>query len=197
MFELQHSGIPDCFQVQPRIFSDDRGRFVKVFHKEDFSALGLVTDFDEEYYSSSHFGVIRGLHFQSPPVDHVKLIYCVQGEVFDVVLDLRVGSPTYGKTSTFTLGAELGNYLYVPKGLAHGFCVTSEKATLVYKVSSIHSPQHDTGILWNSANIDWPTNTPQLSDRDMSLPRFEEFVSPFVYHPSHVSGTISRYTMFS
>lgn len=190
MFELQHSGIPDCFEVQPRIFSDARGRFVKVFHKENFRELGLATNFVEEYYSSSHFGVIRGLHFQSPPVDHVKLIYCVQGEVFDVVLDLRVGSPTYGKTYTCTLGAELGNYLYVPKGLAHGFCVTSEKATLIYKVSSVYSPLHDTGILWNSANINWPTDRPQLSDRDMNLPRFEEFVSPFVYQPVHFPTTI-------
>ncbi len=191
MFELRPSGIPDCFQVQPRIFADVRGRFVKVFHKEAFIELGLATDFVEEYYSSSNFGVVRGLHFQAPPVDHVKLIYCVQGEVFDVVLDLRVGSPTYGKISTFTLGADLGNYLYVPKGLAHGFCVTSEKATLVYKVSSVYSPQHDTGILWNSANIDWPTNTPLLSDRDLSLPRLAEFVSPFSYQPQHVPGTIA------
>ena len=87
--------------------------------------------------------------------------------------------------------ADLGNYLYVPKGLAHGFCVTSEKATLVYKVSSVYSPQHDTGILWNSANIDWPTNTPLLSDRDLSLPSLAEFVSPFSYQPQHVPGTIA------
>jgi len=187
MFELLSTGITDCFQVQPRIFEDERGRFVKVFHNEAFSELGLETNFVEEYYSCSRFGVVRGLHFQSPPVDHAKIIYCVEGEVFDVVLDIRIGSPTYGENFKCTLSAHLGNYIYVPKGLAHGFCVTSEKATLVYKVSSIHFPQHDNGILWNSADINWPKNKHILSDRDLSLPRLKDFVSPFFYKPKSVS----------
>jgi dTDP-4-dehydrorhamnose 3,5-epimerase len=141
------TGISDCFQVQPRILADERGRFVKVFHNEAFIELGLKTYFIEEYYSCSRFRVVRGLQFQSPPVDHIKIIYCVEGEVLDVVPYIRVDSPSYG------------------------FYVKSEKTTLVYKVSSVHCPQHDNGILWSSANINWPNNKPLLSDRDLSLLR--------------------------
>ena len=193
MFELKHTGISGCFQIQPNILSDVRGRFIKIFHKNTFIKLGLNTDFVEEYYSNSHLGVLRGLHFQNPPVEHIKLVYCVQGEVFDVLLDLRVGSPTYGKTAKVTLNADLGNYLYIPKGLAHGFCVTSDKATLVYKVSTVYSPKHDSGILWNSVNIDWPTKSPLLSSRDLSFPSLKEFVSPFVYQAHHFPSMIKDY----
>ena len=181
MFEMKPTKIFGCFQINPHIFSDHRGRFVKIFHKKEFSLLGIETNYEEEYYTTSNYGVVRGLHFQSPPFYHAKLIYCIQGEVFDVVLDLRVGSPTYGKTSSLSLGAELANCLYIPKGVAHGFCVLSEKATLVYNVSSVHSDEHDSGILWNSVNIDWPVNTPLLSDRDMRFPKFTDFVSPFFF----------------
>ena len=183
MFELKPTVIPDCFQIKPNIHSDFRGRFIKVFQKNAFVQLGLNTDFVEEYYSNSHLGLLRGLHFQEPPFEHVKLVYCVEGEVFDVLLDLRVGSPTFGKTAVITLSAKLGNYLYIPKGLAHGFCVTSEKATLVYKVSTVYSTEHDAGILWNSVNIDWPTTSPLLSSRDLSFQSMKDFVSPFIYQP--------------
>lgn len=181
MFKLKSSPIPGCFEVLPSVMNDARGSFVKVFHAERFRELGLATDFAEEYYSHSRKGVIRGMHFQTPPADHVKVVYCVQGEVFDVVLDLRVGSPTYGQTATFTLSASEGNYLYIPKGLAHGFCATSETATLVYKVSTVYSPENDSGVLWSSLDIDWPTDTPILSERDSRFSPFSEFKSPFTY----------------
>ena len=179
MFELRASAIPGCLEIQPRIHRDIRGRLLKVFHRESFVELGLETDFAEEFYSISNRGVIRGLHFQSPPMDHVKMVYCVQGEVFDAVLDLRIGSPTYGKTASFKLSSDKGNCLYIPKGLAHGFCATSEIATLVYKVSTVHSPQHDSGILWNSVDIDWPTKLPVISERDSSFKPFSDFESQF------------------
>lgn len=181
MFDLKPSAIDGCFEVQPRVFSDARGRFVKVFHRVAFGDLGLATDFAEEYYSVSQCGVIRGMHFQTPPADHVKLVYCVQGEVFDVVLDLRVGSPTYGKTATFQLSAEQGNYVYIPSGMAHGFCATSETATLVYKVTSVYAPANDTGVRWDSIGVEWPAEAPLVSDRDAGLVSFADFVSPFVY----------------
>lgn len=158
---------------------DARGRFVKVFHRQAFAAAGLNTEYPEEFYSVSHRGVIRGLHFQSPPMDHVKLVYCVAGEVQDAVLDLRQGSPTYGCHALIELSAQVGNMVYIPKGLAHGFCTLSETATLVYKVSSAYSPEHDCGVLWNSAGIPWSVTDPILSDRDRAHPPFRAFVSPF------------------
>lgn len=181
MIELYSSEIPGCYEMHPRIHDDVRGRFVKIFQREIFVTLGLETNFAEEYYSVSQRGVIRGLHFQASPMDHVKVVYCVQGEVFDVVLDLRIGSPTYGQTATFMLSAERGNYLYIPKGLAHGFCAMSDNTVLVYKVSTVYSPQHDSGIRWNSVPIEWPIENPVLSERDMCFEPFTTFVSQFRY----------------
>lgn len=153
---------------------------MKIYEHDAFSKLGFETQFTEEYYTTSHRGVIRGMHFQSPPDDHVKVVYCVYGEVFDVVIDLRKHSKTYSKVCTFKLSANEGNYLYLPKGVAHGFCATSELAVLVYKVSSSYSPKNDHGIDAFSIGIDWPTNLPIRSDRDMQLPALENFTSPFI-----------------
>ena len=181
MFNLKETIIRGCYEVQPRIFDDARGRFVKVFHEDEFLKLGLETHFAEEYYSHSQRGVIRGMHFQIPPSDHAKLVYCVHGEVQDVVLDLRKGSPTYGRSISVVLSAQQGNFIYIPKGMAHGFCVTSESATLVYKVSTVYDPQNDSGVLWNSFGADWAISSPILSERDASFPTLNQFMSPFNY----------------
>lgn len=181
MFKLQETRLRGCFEVQPRVFNDDRGRFVKIFHEGEFRKLNLETVFKEEYYSHSKRGVLRGMHFQTPPSDHVKLVYCVQGEVLDVVLDLRKGSATYGQAESIRLSAEQGNYLYIPKGLAHGFFATSDIATLVYKVGTVHDPLNDTGVLWNSFGFEWPVINPVISNRDAGFKSLSEFDSPFVY----------------
>lgn len=181
MFDLKPSQIEGCFEMQPKVMGDERGRFVKVFHEQAFSAQGLETKFAEEYYSVSHKNVIRGLHFQLPPMDHVKMVYCVAGEVLDVVVDLRVGSPTYGQHAMFELSAAKANSIYIPKGMAHGFCVLSEQAIMVYKVSTVYSPAQDAGILWNSVGIQWPITDALMSVRDQGFPTFEQFKSPFKY----------------
>ena len=181
MFNLRSTAIPGCYEIQPRVLDDARGRFVKVFQRNAFAEYGLEVDFAEEYYSVSRKGVIRGMHFQNPPMDHVKIVYCVQGEVFDVVVDLRRESPSYGKAVTLNLSADKGNYVYIPKGLAHGFCAISESATLVYKVATEYSPAHDSGILWSSIGIAWPSQSPVLSDRDRRFIPISDFKSPFVY----------------
>ena len=181
MFELKPSKLSGCLELQPKVFDDDRGRFVKVFHEQAFAAQGLETAFAEEYYSVSCKNVVRGLHFQLPPMDHVKMVYCVEGEVLDAVVDLRVGSPTYRQYALFELSAAKANSIYIPKGMAHGFCALSERAIMVYKVSTIYSPAHDAGVLWNSVGIPWPTTEAVLSARDQSFPRLEQFESPFRY----------------
>jgi len=176
---LQETAIPGCYEITPRIISDDRGVFVKTFHEEEFRQHGLNTEWKEEYYSVSHRGVLRGLHFQLPPHDHEKMVFCTVGVVLDVVVDLRRGSSSYGQYVLLELSAEKGNMLYIPRGLAHGFYVVSETATMMYKVSSVYSPEHDAGILWNSAEILWPDKSPSISQRDSRLPDFARFISPF------------------
>lgn len=181
MSTFKPAQLAGCFEIQPNIVEDNRGRFVKVFHADTFAEMGLATEFSEEYYSHSKLGVIRGMHFQTPPAELTKLVYCVTGTVFDVLLDLRVGSPTFGQTETFTLSAAQGNYLYIPKGVAHGFCVTSASATLVYKVTNVYAPEYDAGLLWSSINVDWPIATPILSSRDANFMPLSQFQSPFIY----------------
>jgi dTDP-4-dehydrorhamnose 3,5-epimerase len=179
--EIYETKLPGCYELQPKVFKDHRGTFVKTFHEEVFKKYQLNINFAEEYYSFSHQNVFRGLHFQMPPKEHTKMVYCVQGEVIDAVVDLRVGSPTYGKGETFSLTAEKANIIYIPPGFAHGFYVLSKTAIMMYKVSTVYSPEHDTGIHWNSVGIAWPTANPLVSKRDNEFVALSDFNSPFVY----------------
>jgi dTDP-4-dehydrorhamnose 3,5-epimerase len=181
MFELKPTRLAGCFELQPKVFDDARGRFVKVFHTQAFKAHGLQSTFDEEYYSISNNNVVRGMHFQLPPMDHVKVVYCVQGAVLDVVTDLRVGSPTYGRTDVIELSSAKANSIYIPKGMAHGFCSLCDNSIMVYKASSVYSPELDTGILWNSLGVEWPTTQAIVSERDQNFKPLDKFVSPFRY----------------
>lgn len=179
MFEVQESKLKGCLKLIPKTFIDKRGQFTKVFHEKTFKELGLDTDFKEEYFSVSHRGVLRGMHFQTPPEDHVKLVYCSQGSVLDVVLDIRKDSPTYGQFEAFELSGDKGECLYIPKGFAHGFFTTSFQAIMTYKVTTMHNPGCDTGISWNSFGMQWPTQHPTLSERDCNFAPFGDFMSPF------------------
>jgi dTDP-4-dehydrorhamnose 3,5-epimerase len=176
--------LPGCYVIQPRVLADTRGCFVKTFQQDCFAEHGLATAFAEMYYSTSNQRVLRGLHFQLPPHAHAKLVYCTAGEVWDVALDLRRGSPTFGKHWSLVLSSTDANMLYLPAGLAHGFYTLSETATMVYCVTTGYSPMHDQGILWDSAGIDWPNQKPVLSERDQEFLTWRDFVSPFVYAPS-------------
>jgi dTDP-4-dehydrorhamnose 3,5-epimerase len=184
--KISETKIPGCYKITPTIFKDERGSFIKTLHQDIFEEHQLITHFVEEYYSVSKHNVLRGLHFQLPPKDHIKMVYCTQGEVIDTVVDLRIGSPTYGKVELFYLNAENAEIIYIPSGLAHGFYVTSETATMMYKVSTVYSPQEDTGILWNSVGISWPSDRPVMSQRDRSFTPFDNFQSPFTYIPSEM-----------
>lgn len=176
--------IPGCTELQPEILGDARGHLLKVFHSPLWQELGLVTKFDEEYYSRSVKNVIRGFHFQRPPLQHTKVVFCVHGEVLDVVLDLRKGSPSFGKFHMTRISQEKGNLLYIPEGLAHSFCTLSSDAVVYYKVATAYSPGNDAGIRWDSVGVDWPVVEPIISARDQGLPKFSEFDSPFVYEPN-------------
>ena len=186
MFEIVRTSIDGCVLLHPKVRGDARGRFVKTMHAGWFAGHGLRSDFPEHYYSVSRAGVLRGLHFQTPPHDHAKLVFCAAGHVLDAVVDVRAGSPTFGSHQLFPLNAEHGTMTYVPPGVAHGFLSLSEDAVVMYHVTSPYSPEHDAGILWSSAGIPWPIETPILSPRDAEFPRLADFQSPFLY------GTITQ-----
>jgi len=168
-----------CYEIYPVVLKDERGAFVKTLRSDIFRDNGLATDFVEEYYTISRKRVLRGLHFQNPPMAHHKIVYCPVGEVIDAVLDLRKGSPTYGQHLLFNLSAEKANLIYVPEGLAHGFYVKSATALMMYKVTTHYAPELDSGILWSSAGIPWPDSNPIISKRDSVFISFSEFNSSF------------------
>lgn len=181
MFEFLESSLTGCYLVKPKIFSDKRGRFVKTFAESEFHKLGLNFELREQFFSVSNSKVIRGLHFQNPPHDHAKLVFCLVGSVQDVVVDIRVGSPTYGQIAEFSLSADNSHGVYIPSGFAHGFCSTSANSLMIYNVSTGHSPQHDDGIRWDSLKIPWQVESPIVSDRDSNFVEWADFKSPFVW----------------
>lgn len=179
--KIKHSKLNGVIEMFPKVFNDERGSFVKTFHNEVFSRHEMETKFKEQYYSISEKNVIRGLHFQVPPEDHSKLVYCPLGKVIDIVVDLRKGSPTYGEFDTFTLSSDQKNSIYIPKGFAHGFGTLSDKAILVYNVSTVYSPSCDSGILWSSLDIQWKIENPIVSKRDNEFISMKDFQSPFIF----------------
>lgn len=177
--EKQDTGFAGCFELQGNIFKDGRGTFLKTYHNENFEKMDLRTDWKEEYYSISGKNVVRGMHFQTPPAAHAKLVYCLHGEVLDVVVDLRVDSPTYLKARSFRLSPGRGNSIYIPVGMAHGFLSLTEGSVMQYKVTSIYSAEHDAGLSWDSIDFEWPVERPIVSERDKQHVPLASFESPF------------------
>jgi dTDP-4-dehydrorhamnose 3,5-epimerase len=171
--------IEQVLVLSPPVFTDNRGSFVKVFNRNLFAAHGLQCEWEEFFYSVSNRDVLRGFHFQLPPMDLEKVVWVTSGEVLDVVLDLRKDSGTFGSCFSVTLSEVNCKAIYIPKGVAHAFCVLSETATVLYQTSRGFSPQHDTGIRWDSVGFDWPVTNPVLSVKDNNLPALANFVSPF------------------
>ena len=177
--EIEITSLPDLLLLKNSIFQDNRGCFYKAFNRELFAKNELDADFKESYYSVSHKNVIRGMHFQTPPFDHTKLVYVNQGTILDVILDLRKTSPTYGHSASFDLNAQNGQALYIPKGMAHGFCAKEDNTIVNYLQTSVYSKDNDSGILFNSFNFDWQIDHPIVSERDLSFISFQQFKSPF------------------
>lgn len=183
-FNFQKLDIPDLVLIEPALFSDERGLFVETYKYPDFSASGIGASFIHDYFSLSlKKGVIRGLHYQKHPMGLSKLVRVSSGEVFDVAVDIRKGSPYYGRWVGLALSAENQKMLYVPEGFAHGFCTLSDMATVVYKCTNVYSEQHYRGIVWSdpAIGIDWPLKNPVLSDKDSKLPVLEKADNNFTY----------------
>jgi dTDP-4-dehydrorhamnose 3,5-epimerase len=169
------------FQLQPGLKADERGHFAKTMQKSLLGRHGLETTYQEIYHSVSKTNILRGMHFQVPPADGAKIVCCLGGMVQDALLDLRVGSSTYGHNIMVPLRGEQTNMLYIPAGIAHGFWVGQGPATLLYYQHAEYAPEQDKGIAWNKAGINWPCKTPIMSARDAEFPGLAEFQSPFIF----------------
>jgi dTDP-4-dehydrorhamnose 3,5-epimerase len=157
------------------VYGDARGFFMETWHQQRYAAAGLPASFVQDNLSWSKKGTLRGLHFQHPYAQG-KLVFVLQGEVFDVAVDIRNGSPTFGQWVGVTLSADNKRQLYIPAGFAHGFCVTSETALFAYKCTDFYQPQAEGGIIWDDPElgIEWPIDTPLLSAKDRTYPRLTE-----------------------
>ena len=158
---------------------DDRGSFIKTFHQTSFREAGIDFKLAESFYSTSKKNVIRGMHFHQPPFDHAKIVFCTQGAILDVALDLRTSSKTYGQTIALELSAENHKALYIPRGFAHGFLSLSEESTAFYFVDGEYVASADDGILFSSIQMNWPDVDYIVSSRDKAFIEFSHFNSPF------------------
>lgn len=184
-FNFIETKIKDLYIIEPRVFGDDRGYFMETYSKRDFYEAGLTMEFVQDNESKSKKGVLRGMHFQTKNTQG-KLVRVTQGSVYDVAVDLRKGSETYGKWEGILLTAENKRQFYVPEGFAHGFLVTSEEAVFNYKCTNFYSPEYDSGLLWNDKDvaIEWPLDGIDeilLSEKDKVQKTLKELDVPFVY----------------
>ena len=181
-FIFKKLSIPEVILIEPKIFSDERGFFFENFKEVDFFSNG-ITKLIQDNISHSTYGVIRGLHYQKNPKAQAKLVTAITGKIFDVAVDIRKNSPTYGKWVGEILSNENHRSLYIPEGFAHGFSVLSEKADVIYKVSSEYSQENEGGIIWNdpTINIPWSVKQPIISEKDNLLPLLENIDTNFIY----------------
>jgi dTDP-4-dehydrorhamnose 3,5-epimerase len=164
--------LPEVLLVEPQRFGDARGYFLETWRQDRYQAAGITLSFVQDNLSRSAQGILRGLHLQHPN-DQGKLVYVLEGEVFDVAVDVRVGSPSFGQWTGAVLSAVDHRQLWIPPGFAHGFCVTSESALFAYKCTAPYSAADEVGVLWNdpALGIPWPVAVPRLSAKDAGLPR--------------------------
>jgi dTDP-4-dehydrorhamnose 3,5-epimerase len=182
-FTFKRLAIPEVILVEAKAFSDERGFFMESFKESVFAENGIKTKFVQDNYSHSIKGVLRGLHYQKDPKAQAKLVMAVTGEIFDIAVDVRQDSPTYGKWVSEILSEQNHKLLYVPKGFAHGFVVLSNEADVVYKVDAEYSPEHERGILWDDpeVGIKWPIEKPIMIRKDLELPILKNTDNNFVY----------------
>ncbi|GIW50646.1 MAG: hypothetical protein KatS3mg081_0001 [Gemmatimonadales bacterium] len=171
-FEFQRLELPELVLIQPKVYEDSRGWFCETYKRSEFERFGLADYFVQDNHSRSARGVLRGLHYQNPPRAQGKLIRVIQGAIFDVAVDIRKNSKTYKRWVGVQLSAENRRMLYIPPGFAHGFCVLSEVAEVIYKTTQEYAPELERGIAWNDPElaIEWPIAHPLLSQRDAALP---------------------------
>ncbi len=180
--EFIETKLKGAYIIKPKVFQDERGFFLEFYSRKVFEENGIDADFVQDNHSLSvKKGVLRGLHFQLPPSAQAKLLRVISGKIFDVVVDLRKNSPTFGKWESFELSANNFEMIFVPHGFAHGFVTLEKNTEVTYKVDNFYAPESDSGIIWNDPdlNINWPIKDPILSEKDTKLQFFKDFSSPF------------------
>jgi dTDP-4-dehydrorhamnose 3,5-epimerase len=194
-FIVEVCAIADVRLVRPARFADSRGIFSEVYNRQAYAAAGIDIEFVQDNHARSrNRGTVRGLHFQAPPHGQDKLVWVSRGAIFDVAVDVRHGSPTFGKHASAILSADSGAVMLVPKGFAHGYCTLEADTDVIYKVSAYYAPAHDVGLLWDdpALAIPWPIapDAAILSERDRRHPTLSELPRAFTYEPP-ISGGIS------
>ena len=179
--EFTPTTIPGLVILRPAVFGDDRGYFFESYNREKFMAAGLNPEFRQDNESCSKKGVVRGLHFQAPPFEQGKLVRVVRGAVLDVAVDIRKGSPTYGKWESVVLTGENKTMFWIPPGFAHGFATLEDDTVFFYKCTNVYDKASEGSIIWNDPDlgIDWGVETPVISGKDQLCPRFRDLQSPF------------------
>jgi len=177
--EVIKTKLDGVYIIKTQKFFDIRGEFIKTYNSDLFNNFGLDMDFKEQIYTVSNKNVIRGMHFQIPPHDHIKLVSAIKGKVEDVILDLRKSSSTYGNSISVELSEYNKDAVYIPKGFAHGYKVIEQGSIVLYNVSTVYNSECDKGVLWNSFGFEWGIDNPILSERDKSFVEFKNFKSPF------------------
>ena len=169
--KVERTALPGVLILEPKVFGDARGFFMETWNRSRYAEAGLPGEFVQDNVSYSRHGVLRGLHYQHPRAQG-KLVHVLEGEVFDVAVDVRVGSPTFGRWVGAALSAQNRRQLWIPPGFAHGFCVTGETALFCYKCTELYAPEHEGSILWNdpAIGIAWPLEHPTLSAKDAAAP---------------------------
>lgn len=184
-FRKIETSLPGVYIIEPTVFYDERGYFMEFYNQKEFEELGIYINFVQDNYSYSiKAGVLRGLHLQLEPKAQTKLVRCVKGAIYDVVVDLRKGSPTFGKWESFILTEHNKRELLVPKGFAHGFLTLTSDTEVLYKVDEYYSPEHERSILWcdPDLNINWPMNDPLLSQKDKNAPKLKEILEELNFY---------------
>jgi len=182
-FNFKRLDIPDVILIETKVFPDERGFFLESFKESVFASNEIDTKFVQDNFSHSVKGVLRGLHYQKNPKAQAKLVTALRGEIFDVSVDIRKDSPTYGKWVGEILSENNHKLLYIPEGFAHGFCILSETADVLYKVNQEYSPEDEKGIIWNDpeVKITWPIDKPILQEKDSKLPVLKNADNNFTY----------------
>ena len=180
------TAIPDVLVIMPQRLGDARGWFAEIWNDSSFAAVGIDMDFVQDNHSySAEAGTLRGLHYQAPPYAQDKLVRCTRGAIFDVAVDVRKGSPTFGRWVREELNAENGKQVFVPKGFLHGFVSLLPNSEVQYKVSNYYNAESDGSVRWDSLGIDWVLDAPPiLSAKDADAPAFEYWASPFIFENS-------------
>ena len=183
--KISKTEITGLLIIDPDVFTDDRGYFFESYSKQRYNDFGIPDDFVQDNYSKSKKGTVRGLHYQVDEKAQGKLCQVIEGEVLDVAVDIRFGSPTFGKYYAQVLNSQKKNQLWIPTGFAHGFSVLSDEAIFAYKCSNYYSKVHERAILFNDSdlNIDWKVDYPIVSEKDLSAAKFKDIERDFIYQP--------------